>query len=183
MKAIRTRRLWLPLALLVASATFAPAASLPEATVERMEAIAGRMVINNRDLKRIYQEMHGYARFTAQGPDRQLDYIQKTYLQIDLARNQGYYLWRLLSIYDYLNESRRGDFLTLYDEELRRAMIDCRQSIRLIDLYAAFIEKDTIRKSLREAAGIIEANVYMYEELEALVAPFVNKPPYPRRLQ
>ncbi|MGD8369084.1 MAG: hypothetical protein PVG78_15710 [Desulfobacterales bacterium] len=183
MIAIPAHRFWLSLAVLLVTTTSVPAASLPKTAVDRMQTIAGRMVINDRDLKRVYQDMHGYARFTPQGTDRQLDYIQKTYLQIDLARNQGYYLWRLLSIYDYLLESRKGDFLTLYGEELRRARVDCRQSIRLIELYAAFIDKETIRRSLKEAVGIIEANIYMYEEIETLVAPYLNEPPYPRRLQ
>ncbi len=183
MKPIPIRGFCLSLALLAAAAASVSAASPPKAALERMEAIAGRMVLNDQDLKRVYQDLHGYARFTPQGTDRQLDYIQKAYLQIDLARNRGYYLWRLLSIYDYLTESRRTDFLTLYGEELRRAMVDCRQSIRIIELYGAFIEKETIRRSFREAVGIIEANVYMYEELETLVAPYMNEPPYPRRLQ
>jgi hypothetical protein len=72
--------------------------------------------------------------------------------------------------------------LTLYETELRQARADIRLSIRLIDLYEAFIEKEEIRKTLSRARGILEANVYMYQELTDLIAPHLNKPPYPRRI-
>ena len=130
----------------------------------------------------IYRDLHAFAQYSLDGPDNQLDYIQKLYLTVDRARMQGYYLWRILSVFDYLENRRKKDFLTLYEEELRRATEDFRLSITLIELYAAYVEKEQIQNTVREAAGLIEANIYMYEELGSLLAPYVNKPPYPRRI-
>ena len=158
-------------------------AAPPEATIDQMQTISGRLYLNDRELKAIYEEMHGYAQFTPGGPDRQLDYIQKLYLIIGRSRTHGYYLWRFLSIFDYLDEARKNDFLTLYEAELRQARDDVRLSIQLIDLYSAFIEKEEIRKTAARAEGILEANVYMYEKLAALIAPYVNPALPPRRIE
>jgi hypothetical protein len=169
--------------LTAAGISAAPPASPPATVVDRMEHIAGRLLLNDRQLKEIYRDLHGFAQYSLDGPDSQLDYIQKLYLTVDRARMQGYYLWRILSVFDYLEHRRKGDFLTLYEVELRRAAEDCRLSVTLIELYAAYVEKEQIRNTVREAAGLLEANIYMYEELGSLLAPYVNKPPYPRRIE
>jgi len=175
------RWIW-PLVVLLLVAE-APAAAPTDAALERMKTISGRLYMNDRDLASLYQDMRGYAQFSMNGPERQLDYIQKLSLVIDRAKTQGYFLWRMLSVFDYLAEARQSDFLTLYEAELQNARDDCRMSIRLIDLYAAFIEREEIRKTLQDVVGVIEANVYMYEELVELIEPSMNRAPYPRRIQ
>ena len=86
---------WLLAALLLTATGVC--AGPPEATTDQMQTIAGRLYLNDRELKAIYEEMHGYAQFTPSGPDRQLDYIQKLSLIIGRSRTHGYYLWQIVS--------------------------------------------------------------------------------------
>ena len=149
----------------------------------RMEEITGRLLMNTKKLEHIYQDMHNYAQWTMNRSDRQLDYIQKSYLFINEAKTISFYQWELLSVFEYIKEERKSDYITLRYRDLRQAIDDTKLTIHLLNTYVIFIEKQEVKESIEEAVGLIQGNTYMYEELREILRPLSNKPPYPYELE
>jgi len=149
----------------------------------RVEELTGRLLMNTKKLEHIYQDMHDFAQWTMNRSDRQLDYIQKSYLFINEAKTISFYQWELISVLDYIKEERKSDYITLRYRDLRRAIDDTQLTIHLLNTYVIFIEKQEVKQSIEEAIGLIQANIYMYEELRELLRPLSNKPPYPYELR
>ena len=172
----------LTIALLFISLALHSVASATE-PFSRVEEITGRLLMNTKKLDHIYQDMHDYAQWTMNQSDRQLDYIQKSYLFINEAKTISFYQWELISVFDYIKAERKSDYITLRYKDLRRAIDDTKLTIHLLNTYMIFIEKPEVQQSIEEAIGLIQGNIYMYEELRELLRPLSNKPPYPYELR
>lgn len=149
----------------------------------RMEEITGRLLMNTKKLEHIYQDMHDYAQWTMNRSDRQVDYIQKSYLFINEAKTIAFYQWELMSVFDYIKDERKADYITLRYRDLRQAIDDTNLTIHLLNTYVMFIEKPEVKQSIEEAVGLIQGNTYMYEELRNLLRPLSNKPQYPYEIE
>jgi len=169
-------------ALLFISLAIHSLASATE-TYSRVEEITGKLLMNTKKLEHIYQDMHDYAQWTMNQSDRQLDYIQKTNLFINEAKTISFYQWELISVFDYIKEERKSDYITLRYKDLRRAIDDTKLTVHLLNTYVIFIEKPEVQQSIEEAVGLIQGNIYMYQELRELLRPLSNKPPYPYDLK
>lgn len=147
---------------------------------EQLNDLIARLYLNHASLETIYRNLHDAAIDHVDGPDRQLSYIQKTYLFVSEANLVCLYQWELLSIVNYIRPESRSDYFTLRVKGLRRAIFESRDRINSLMLYYGFIENAETRKLLDEAIGLIEANVYTYEQLVDMLQPMAN-PPNPLR--
>ena len=139
-----------------------------------------RLYLNHNSLRTVYKDLHEAAIDNIGGPDRQLSYIQKSYLFVSEANLVCLYQWELISIVGYIRQDRRSDYFTLRVKGLQRAIFESRDRINSLMLYYGFIENAEIRKLLDNAIGLIEANIYTYEQLVGILGPMAN-PPNPSR--
>jgi hypothetical protein len=145
----------------------------------RLETQLGRLYLNHKSLNQIYRNLHDVALDAMGGSDRQLSYIQKTYLFVNEANLMCFYQWELLSITDYIKEDYQSDYFTLRVKDLDRAIFESKDRVNSLKLYYGYIEIETARKLIDEAVGLIEANIYIYETLMDLLQPLANPPnPY-----
>ena len=142
----------------------------------RLEDTLGRLYINHKSLTVVYSKMHEVALEAVNGSDKQLNYIQKSYLFVSEANLVCFYQWELLSIIDYIKDSHRSDYFTLRVKDLKRAIFETRDRVVSLKLYSAYIENREALKLIDEAVGLIEANIYMFEELAAILNPLANTP-------
>jgi len=149
----------------------------------QIEEISGQLLMNTKKLEHVYQDMHDYAQWTMYQSDRQLDYIQKSYLFINEAKIISFYQWELISVFDYVKADRISDYITLRYRDLRQAIDDSKLTIHLLNTYVNFIEKPEVAQSMRDAVGLIQGNIYMFEELRDILRPLSNKPPYPYEIE
>ena len=166
-------KLWILILLLAAAATTSAGA---EDDQGRLREIIGRLYLNHRQLTDVYRNLHDEALNAVNGPEQQLGYIQKTYLFVSEANLIGFYQWELLAVIDYIKDTHRSDYLTLRVKDLDRAIFESRDRINSLKLYHAFIASDAPRGLIDQAIGIIEANIYMYEDLLELLKPQANPP-------
>jgi hypothetical protein len=158
---------------------FAMAATASAGTEDdrgRLSEIIGRLYLNHRQLTDVYRNLHDEALNAVNGPEQQLSYIQKTYLFVSEANLIGFYQWELLAVIDYIKDTHRSDYLTLRVRDLDRAIFESRDRVNSLVLYRAFIAGDTLHGLIDQATGLIEANIYMYEELLELLKPQANSP-------
>ena len=160
-------------AVLVASATAAPAPH--RETTEQL-------YMNFKELDRIYKDLHKHAQIAAGESDKQLDYIQKIYLFVGDAKQSNYYLWRILSVDDYIRSGYKKDYYTLTIRDLKQAVSDGRLTSTLLQLYSVYVEGEEVKKTTVEAIGLIEANIYLYERLQRLLGPLANPPRFELKL-
>ena len=92
----------------------------------RLEDILGRLYINHKSLSVVYSKLHDQALEAVNGSDKQLSYIQKSYLFVSEANLVCFYQWELLSIIDYIKDSHRSDYFTLRVKDLKRAIFETR---------------------------------------------------------
>ena len=142
----------------------------------RLEDILGRLYINHKSLTVVYSKLHEAALEAVHGSDKQLSYIQKSYLFVSEANLVCFYQWELLSIIDYIKDSHRSDYFTLRVKDLKRAIFETRDRVVSLKLYSGYIDSRETLKLLDEAVGLIEANIYMFEELAAILKPLANTP-------
>ena len=142
--------------------------------------LISRLYLNHKSLQQVYRDLHDSAIDNIDGPDRQLGYIQKSYLFVSEANLVCQYQWELLSIVEYIRKENRSDYFTLRVKGLRRAIFESRDRITSLTLYYGFIDSEQTRKLLDDAIGLIEANIYTYEQLVDLLRPMAN-PPNPQR--
>ena len=147
---------------------------------ERLEELIARLRLNHTSLKAVYRDLHDAAIDNVAGPDQQLGYIQKSYLFVSEANLMCLYQWELLSIAEYIREESRSDYFTLRVKGLRQAIFESRDRINSLKLYYGFIDSAETRKLLDAAIGLIEANIYTYEQLVDMLEPMAN-PPNPLR--
>ena len=166
-------KLWILILLLTTAAT---ASASTEDDQGRLSEIIGRLYLNHRQLTDVYRNLHDEALNAVNGPEQQLDYIQKTYLFVSEANLIGFYQWELLAVIDYIKDTHRSDYLTLRVKDLDRAIFESRDRINSLKLYHAFIASNAPRGLIDQAIGLIEANIYMYEELLELLKPQANPP-------
>ena len=145
-------------------------------TNRRLEDTLGRLYINHKSLTVVYSKLHDTALEAVNGSDKQLNYIQKSYLFVSEANMVCFYQWELLSIIDYIKDSHRSDYFTLRVKDLKRAIFETRDRVVSLKLYSAYIDDREALKLIDEAVGLIEANIYMFEELVAILKPLVNTP-------
>jgi len=166
-------KLWILILLLATAAT---ASAGTEEDQGRLPEIIDRLYLNHRQLTDVYRNLHDEALNAVNGPEQQLGYIQKTYLFVSEANLIGFYQWELLAVIDYIKNTHRSDYLTLRIKDLDRAIFESRDRINSLKLYHAFIDSDAPRGLIDQAIGLIEANIYMYEELLELLKPRANPP-------
>jgi hypothetical protein len=145
-----------------------------ENTDSRLDKIIERLYLNHKSLTVVYSNLHDSARNALDGSDQQLSYIQKTYLFVSEAKLICYCQWALLSINGYIKDSHRSDYYALRLKDLKRAIFESQDRLVSLELYSAYIESDAPRRLVEEAVGIIQANIYMFEELLDLLEPLAN---------
>ena len=143
---------------------------------ERLEEIVGRLFINYKSLGNVYHDLHEAALDNLNGPVQQLSHIQKTYLFVNEANLMCFYQWQLLSIIGYIKEESKSDYFTLRVKDLDKAIFESKDRINSLKLYYAFIENTSAKKSIDEAIGLIEANIYIYEQVRQILKPLSNPP-------
>ena len=143
---------------------------------ERLEEIVGRLFINYKSLKNVYRDLHDAALDNLSGSDQQLSYIQKTYLFVNEANLMCFDQWKLLSIIDYIKDERKSDYFTLRIKDLDNTIFESKDRINSLKLYYAYIENTSAKKSIDEAIGLIEANIYIYEKVLQILKPMSNPP-------
>ena len=148
---------------------------LPDAE-DRLQTIVGRLYLNYRSLDNIYKDLHGASLEAFSGSDQQLSYIQKAYLFVNEANLICFYQWELLGVIEYIKEDRRSDYLTLRVKDLGRSIFESRDRINSLKLYRPYIESDAATEKIDEALGIIEANIYIYEEISDILKLHANPP-------
>jgi hypothetical protein len=171
---MRSKINFLVAALLLISALAAPARSVEP--LERQSEIIERLYLNHRQLTGVYRDLHDAALGAVDGSERQLGYIQKTYLFVSEANLIAFYQWELLAAIDYIKDSHLSDYLTLRVKDLDRAIFESRDRVRSLKLYQAFIAGEELHHLVSHAIGLIEANIYMFEELRELFKPRANPP-------
>ena len=147
---------------------------------EQLNDLIVRLHLNHGSLQTVYRDLHEAAIDNIDGPDRQLSYIQKSYLFVSEANLVCQYQWELLSIVNYIQQESRSDYFTLRVKGLRRAIFESRDRINSLMLYYSFIDNEQARKLVDDAIGLIEANIYTYEQLVDMLKPMAN-PPHPLR--
>lgn len=168
---VKKIKLWTVILLLAA---VAPASANTDDDQGRLSEIIGRLYLNHRQLTDVYRNLHDAALSEVNGPEQQLGYIQKSYLFVSEANLIGFYQWELLAVIGYVKDTHRSDYLTLRVKDLDRAIFESRDRINSLKLYHAFIAGETPRGLVDQAVGLIEANIYMYEELLELLKPQAN---------
>jgi len=166
-------KLWILIFLLATAAT---ASAGTEDDQGRLSEIIGRLYLNHMQLTNVYRNLHEEALSAVNGPEQQLGYIQKTYLFVSEANLIGFYQWELLEVIGFIKDTHRSDYLTLRVKDLDRAIFESRDRINSLKLYHGFIASDAPRGLIDQAIGLIEANIYMYEELLELLKPQANSP-------
>ena len=174
-------KMWTVILLLAAVATASADTGNDQ---ERLSEIISRLYLNHRQLTDVIRSLHDAALSEVNGPEQQLSYIQKTYLFVGEANLICFYQWELLAVIGYVKETHRSDYLTLRVKDLDRAIFESRDRINSLKLYHAFIAADTPRALVDQAIGLIEANIYMYEELLEMLKPQANPSnPFEKLLQ
>jgi hypothetical protein len=141
---------------------------------EALNELIARLYLNHKSLHTVYKDLHESAIDNVGGPDRQLSYIQKTYLFVSEANLICLSQWELLSIVDYIRQESRSDYFTLRVKGLRQAIFESRDRVNSLMLYYGFIDNSQTRKLLDDALGLIEANIYTYEQLVDILRPMAN---------
>jgi hypothetical protein len=168
---VKKIKLWTMIWLL---AVVAAASAEAENDQARLSEIIGRLYLNHRQLTDVYRNLHDAALSEVNGPEQQLSYIQKTYLFVSEANLISFYQWELLAVIGYVKETHRSDYITLRIKDLDRAILESRDRINSLKLYHTFIDGETPRSLVDQAVGLIEANIYMYDELLELLKPQAN---------
>ena len=143
---------------------------------EQINALIARLHLNHGSLQTVYRDLHDAAIDNIDSPDRQLSYIQKSYLFVSEANLVCQYQWELLSMVNYIRQESRADYFTLRVKGLRKAIFESRDRINSLMLYYAFIDNEQARKLVDDAIGLIEANIYTYEQLVDMLKPMANPP-------
>ena len=147
---------------------------------KQLNELIVRLHLNHGSLQEVYRDLHEAAIDNIDGPDLQLSYIQKSYLFVSEANLVCRYQWELLSIVNYIRQESRADYFTLRVKGLRRAIFESRDRVNSLMLYYGFINNAETRKLVDDAIGLIEANIYTYEQLVDMLKPMAN-PPNPSR--
>ena len=172
-----TKRAWCWTAMLLLMVVWVQAAAAlsPEAQ-DRLKTNVARLYLNHKSLETVYRGLHDVALDAMAGSDRQLGYIQKLYLFVNEANLICFYQWELLAVIGYIKEERRADYYTLRVKDLERSIFESRDRINSLNLYSVYIESDAARKLIENAVGLIQANVYLYEDLRDTLKPHANPP-------
>jgi len=151
------------LAFVVLTAQFSSAQST--GCEARLKQKTEQLYMNYGYLKELYRSLHEMAELSVYESDRELDYIQKSYMLVKEANLICYYQYKLLSIMEYISNDAKSDYYEIMLKDLDKAEFETKHTIRLIDLYTGFIKNEKVLKSVEDAIGIIQANIYMYVEL------------------
>ena len=170
------RKRFLSAAIIIWLLIVQTAAGFPTDAQSRLELIVGRLYLNYKSLDNIYKDLHEASLEAFGGSDQQLSYIQQAYLFVNEANLICFYQWELLGVIEYIKEDRRSDYFTLRLRDLGQAIFESRDRINSLKLYQAYIENDASSKKIDEALGIIEANIYIYEEVRDILKPQANPP-------
>ncbi len=136
----------------------------------------GRLYLNHKQLTNVYRDMHDAALTAVDGPDQQLGYIQKTCLFVSESNLIGFYQWELLAVIDYIKATHRSDYFTLRVKDLDRAIFESKDRVSSLKLYHGYITEDSPRALIDKAIGLIEANIYLYEDIIDQLKPLANPP-------
>ena len=143
---------------------------------DQMKELIARLYLNHKSLQIVYRDLHASAAENLGGPDRQLSHIQKTYLLVSEANLMCYFQWELLSVIDYIRQERRSDYFTLRVAGLQRVIFESKDRVNSLRLYFGYIEDAGARKRIDDAIGLIEANIYTFEQLVDILQPLANPP-------
>ncbi|MFZ0725722.1 MAG: hypothetical protein WAM61_08035 [Desulfobacterales bacterium] len=165
-----------PLMLILLLLSVPPASAQTDEAYGRLTEVIGRLYLNHKQLTEVYRDLHDAALIAVNGSDQQLGYIQKAYLFVSEANLIGFYQWELLAVIDYIEDTRRADYFTLRVKDLNRAIFESKDRVNSLKLYQGFITGDAPRGLVDQAIGLIEANIYMYEDVHDLLKPLANPP-------
>jgi len=146
----------------------------PAAGDSQQEPIPGlkikveQLYLNYHELAAVYAGMHDWANVVLDD-DQELDYTQKVALFTNEAKMICYYQWRLLSIVEYIRPDALKDYFTLRLKDLARAKSDCEQTVRLLSLYAGFVDQEGLQKSIAAAVVLIRGNIYIFDRLSEIL--------------
>jgi len=146
------------------------------ADLSRMKEITQDLNRNYRYLQDIRSDLNLSAMGVMNSSPEQLNYIQRAGLFVDTAKRICFYQWRLLSITEYIREEARSDFYTLRAADLKSAVFESNEALKLLKVYEAFIQDESAVESISEAKGVIEANLEMFNRLRELIKPYANAP-------
>lgn len=150
--------------------------AVSEEALPRLKSNVEKLYLNYVELERIYKELHNVSVDEISGPDMQLSYIQKAYLFVSEANLVCYTQWRFLSITPYIKNESKSDFFTLSVKDLDKAAFESRDRVNSLKLYYSYIDSEPARKLIDAAIGIIEGNIYMYEQMYEILRPLTNTP-------
>lgn len=153
----------------VAESTFA-------AQNDTIRPVVEKLAVNVHELRAVYDQLHIAARDALGGntPDRQLDYVQKVYLQVNGALLVAEYQYQMMSVLNYVKDERREDYLTLRARGLSTARTRMENAIEYIALYDAFITNPKATAAISEARALIHGNIYLYDRLLDILKPLVR---------
>jgi hypothetical protein len=155
---------------------FATGVSASEQAFPELKSNVEKLYLNYIELERIYKDLHNVAVDEINGPDMQLSYIQKAYLFVSEANLIGYTQWRFLSITPYIKTENISDFFTLGVKDVDKAAFESRDRVNSLKLYYSYIDSQPARKLIDAAIGIIEGNIYIYEQIHETLRPLTNTP-------
>ena len=95
---------------------------------------------------------------------------------VNEARTIGYCQWELMSLSKDIVVGRRTDYLTRRNRGLKRAVHESRHRIVTLQLYSAYIRSDPALAAIDKAIGLVEGNIYLYQDLGDLIEPYVHPP-------
>jgi hypothetical protein len=170
------KRAWCGTAMLLLLVWVQAAAALSSEAEDRLKTNVARLYLNHKSLEAVYKGLHDVALDATNGSDQQLSYIQKVYLFVNEANLICFYQWELLAVMAYIKEEQRSDYYTLRVRDLDRSIFESRDRVNSLNLYSAYIENSAARKLIEDAVGLIQANIYLYEDLRDTLKPHANPP-------
>lgn len=159
----------------LAMTAFLAADSSSETLEVRLSERVARLYLNVKSLNTVYGDLHTAA-LDAADDEHRLGHIQKTYLLVNEANLIGLCQWKLLSVIDYIKPDYRSDYFTLRVRDLDRAAFESRDRVNSLKLYYAYVADNRVKKLLDEAIGLMEANIYTFEDIRDLLRPLANPP-------
>lgn len=176
------------LCCLILAALLGCGAALPAETPQlrkRMETLIGRLHLNCRYLDEMHGKLQDFAESAMVTPESDFNYLQKTYLFVNEAGLICRCQYKLLSMTEIVKAESFRDWARLRAKDLDQAILDARHTVRLLNLYAGFIDHEEALKTLDTVVGIIEANIYMFDQLQAMLvqlpAALSAGPPTPEK--
>ena len=149
---------------------------------QQIDTVVDQLTLNCVQLGEVYRTLHEIAEATMVTAEKEFDRLQKVYLFVNEARLVCRCQGKLLSALDSIKAEFMPDYLRRRLQDLQQAVSEAKQTIRLLELYSGFIDDAKALEAVDNAVGIVNANIYMYEQLMSLLPglkPEPRDPPAP----